>query len=484
MAATDSPKRRRSRVRTLANQSALYGLAGALGKALALLTVPILTRLLSPAEYGLADLANTLAAMLAILAMFAGDIPASRLAGQSTSATERVRVLSSYVWTTLVVSVFLALALLPFSGLIATNGWSAPDGTAIAILAIVLIPISTLQASLVTASRIDSRPVAFAVLQCIDLLAQMILAVTFVVIGWGALGMVLGFVAGSLIGLGAAAVYHSRLLINLPDWGLGRVMLTEGLAFLPATLGFVVATYVVRFVLVDWQGAHAVGLFGVASRLASGMALATAAFSMAWGPYGLALPDSLDTARLFGRVMRTYALLAVLVSVVLAAAAPELVLLISGPEYVDASTMLPGLISASAMAGGFYVLLVAAGVSRRGGAVGLAAIAGAIGQVVSTMFLLPVLGLPGVGVGAALGQAVALILLGAAIATAAHSVVPTVVALCAGGTLVVGLQALNAAPESTLLLRALIVVVSAAISGVALFRLLSGRREPTQLNPA
>jgi O-antigen/teichoic acid export membrane protein len=236
--------------------------------------------------------------------------------------------------------------------------------------------------------------------------------------------------------------------------------------------------------LVDWQGPHAVGLFGVASRLASGMALATAAFSMAWGPYGLALPDSANTARLFGRVMRTYALLAVLISLVLAAAAPELVLLISGVEYLEASTMLPGLLSAAAMAGGFYVLLVAAGVSRRGRAVGLAAIAGAVSQVVATVILLPIIGLPGVGVGAALGQAIALVLLGAAIAASAHGVVPTVAALCGGGALVVGLQALNAAPESTQLVRASIVLISAGISGIALFRLLAGRREPTQFNPA
>ena len=471
------------RVRHLANQSALYGLAGAMGKALALLTVPILTRMLSPAEYGLADLANTLAAMLAMLAMFAGDIPASRLAGLASGPEARRRVLSSYVWMTVLASSLIAVVLLPLSGIVAGDLWSAPDSVAIAILAIVLIPVSTLQASLVTTNRIESRPVPFAVLQCIDLLAQMILAVAFVALGWGALGMVLGFVIGSLVGLVAVAMHNRSTLLTRPDWSLGRAMFAEGMAFLPATLGFVAATYAVRFVLVTAQGQDAVGLFGVASRLASGMALMTAAFSMAWGPYGLALPDNLQTARLFGRVMRTYALLAVLLSVVLGALAPELVSIVSGEDYLAASSMLPGLLAASAMAGGFYVLLVAAGIGGRGRSVALAATAGAVLQVLSTVALLPAYGLPAVGAGAALGQAVALIILVNAVGSSVKGGTGAVVALCAGAALVVGLQWLNVTPEATIIPRVVIALIATAAAAVVMLSLVARLRDPGRLDP-
>ena len=135
----------------------------------------------------------------------------------------------------------------------------------------------------------------------------------------------------------------------------------EGLPFLPATLGFVVANYAVRYLLVEGYGQTGVGLFAVAIRLASGMALVATAFSMAWGPFGLALPHNFGTARLFGRVIRGYALAAVLASLAVGAMGPELITVISGRAYIQAATMLPGLLIAAAMAGGFYVLLVAAG---------------------------------------------------------------------------------------------------------------------------
>lgn len=460
------------RGRRLAGQSALYGLAGALGKALALLTVPVLSRVLKPTDYGLADLATSLAAVLVMVALFAGEIPAARLAGLAPQADDRRTILSTYVWTTVVTGLLIAVALLPFANVIASDVWSSPDSIAIVLLMLVLIPISAVQASLLATHRIDGRPVEFAALAALDLLSQMGLAVLFVLLGWGALGMVAGFVAGSLIGLLAVAINRRSLILTAPSWPLSRSMLAEGLAFLPAALGFVVASYIVRFLLVDSHGQDAVGLFAVATRLAGGMALVTGAFSMAWGPFGLALPDTADTARLFGRVLRGYAVVAVLASLAIGALGPELINLVSGRDYVDAGTILPGLLLAAAMAGGFYLLLVAAGVSRRGGSVAKAAIAGAVVQVVASAALLPSLDLQAVGLAAMLGQGVALVILVAAVGSSVHAGVSAVAALCAGGVFAAMLQGLNATPDETLPLRLMIAVVSAVISVVILLRLI------------
>jgi O-antigen/teichoic acid export membrane protein len=411
--------------------------------------------------------------MLSMLAMFAGDIPAARLA--STAGEDRRAVLSTYVWTTVATSVAIALVLLPFAGVIARTAWDDPPSAGIALLAILLIPIGTVQATLLTTERLDGHAGWFAALASIDLLGQMVLAVIFVLVGWGALGMVLGFVTGSAVGLIAVAVHRREVLATRPDWAMGRAMLTEGIRFLPATLGFVVATYAVRYLLVDWDGQTAVGLFGVASRLASGMALRSGAFSMAWGPYGLGLPDNIETARLFGRVIRTYAWVAVLASAALAAAAPELVRIVSGDAYADAALMLPGLLAAAAMSGAFYVLLVAAGISRRGGSVAIAALIGSSAQVFSTLLLLPVVHLGAVGFGATVGQAVALLILAGAVRTSVHAGISAVAVLCVGGVLIVAMEALNAAPEPTQAPRMVIAVASAVAAVWLMWRLLNRR---------
>lgn len=469
-----------STLRLILTQSALYGLAGGLGKALALVTVPILTRLLAPRDYGLADLANTLAGILVMVAMFAGDIPAARLFGRAREANDRMRVLSTYVWTTAVVSVSIGVILLPLAGAIATYVWASPHSSQLALLAIALIPVGAVQAALVATQRLESRPVPFAVLTAIDLLSQMSLAVLFVALGWGPLGMVAGLVIGSVIGLAAAVIHCWRLAVHLPGWHLGRSMVLEGLPFLPAALGFVIANYAVRYILVEDQGQAAVGLFGLAVRLAGGMALVTGAFSMAWGPYGLALPNSVQTAHLFGRVMRAFALVAVLGSLAVGAVAPEIITIVSGDAYLRASEMLPGLLISAAMAGGFYVLLVAAGVGGHGRAVAYAAVSGAVVQVAATALFLPWLGLQVVGLAAVAGQAVALIMLVSAVGSGVHRSREAVAIMCVGAVLAGVLQAANAFASSTFLPRAVVAFVMLGAAGVVGIRILHTARYDAQ----
>jgi O-antigen/teichoic acid export membrane protein len=387
--------------------------------------------------------------------------------------SERRVILTANTWVTIVLGTAMALVLFPAAGVIAKDVWSAPDSTSIALLAIAMIPIGAVQAGLVTTQRLLGRPVTFAILATIDLLAQMVLAVLFVAIGWGPLGMVAGLLAGSLVGLAAALTQIYWLVLSLPDWRLGVRMLREGLAFLPATVAFVVTNYAVRYVLVGSSGQESVGHFGVAVRLASGMGLVTGAFSLAWGPFGLALPDSASTARLFGRVMRALTQVAVLVSLALGAIAPELVTLISGAAYLQAATMLPGLLVSAAMMGGFYVLLVAAGISGRGRAVACAAVSGGIAQVVTTAVLIPWLGLQAVGVGAVLGQAVAAIVLVVVVGPSVDRAHEAVLAMCAGGVVAILLQALNATAAASFFLRiafAAIAAAAAAWVGIRLVR--------------
>src|ERR671914_195385 len=81
-------------LRRLAAESVLYGLAGAIGRAAALVTVPILSRTLAPADYGLADLATALAALVQLVVSFSGDIPAARLRALAPDSAARRAVIA------------------------------------------------------------------------------------------------------------------------------------------------------------------------------------------------------------------------------------------------------------------------------------------------------------------------------------------------------------------------------------------------------
>ena len=413
---TDTPpvseKRPRLSPRRLISETALYGLAGGLGKALALFTVPVLSRTLGPGDYGLADLAVGFSALAVTIVMFAGDIPAARLRGLASSAPERRVIVTNWVAASIVLAIGGTILLLPLAGLVAREVWAAPGQSNLALLAILLIPVSAIQATLANVLRIEGRAVASAAMAIVDLVAQLALAITFVVMGMGPSGVVLGFIIGSVIGLVAAALTAAPHLTAVVHPRLAGQIVGAGLAFLPAATVFIVADYVVRSEVATMLGTTAVGQLAVATRLASVMLLISAAFSLAWGPHGLLRRPGAATTQVFGAVLELFTVGAVAAAVGGAAIAPEIVSLVSGPIFSPAAEALPGLTLAAAMSGVFYVLVIAAGIEDRKRGVPIASFAGGAAQIVLTSLLIGPYGLAGVGLGAVAARAVSIAILG------------------------------------------------------------------------
>lgn len=391
---------------------ALYGISAASAKALALLTVPFLTRALGAEQYGLADLAVSTAALLTLLTQFGGDLPTARRFA-TASAADRQVLLASYIGAVAAVSTLMGVLLLPLSGLLndAVLRASEAEAGSLAVLTLLLVPLSATQAALTQVQRIMRRPGRFAILSGVDLLAQLGLAVMFVWLGLGPLGVVLGFVAGSVVGLGVAAGAASTILRVRPAFKVGRSLVSEGLPFLPYVAGFVAADWIVRPIIAATGGSADVGAFGVAVRVASAISLVGTAFAMAWGPYGLGRARTRDTARVFRQTFIAYSGVAIMGATAIAATGPELNRMIAGSGFEVADIVLPGLALAAAVSGLEYILVVTAGITESGKHVAIGASAGAAAQVALAAVFVPIFGMAAVGPAALIGRMVSLALL-------------------------------------------------------------------------
>ena len=439
--------------RRLTSDSLLFGAAGALGKALALITVPVLSRALGPDDYGMADLAIGFSALATLIVGFAGDMSAARLQGDETSPMGKSRVLSSWIAATAVISCLAALLLLPFADAIAGSVWNAPDEEDLAILSILLIPVAATQAAVASVLRLVERPVAASAVAVIDLVAQVGLAVLFVLMGAGPEGVIAGFIAGSALGLASAAAVALPHLWARPRLGVAGRSIRLGASFLPVGVIFVGADYVVRYLLANLSEASAVGHFAVAIRLASPMLLVSAAFSMAWGPYGLGRQPGPETSRLFGQVLEVFGIGAVLASLLIGAMAPEIVTVVSGSPYLPAGQALPGLVLAAGISGAFFIVVTGAGIHGNTRAIPISAIAGGVVQVVATALLIRDLGLVAVGICALLGRMTSLVILWTVTRSSLSVRVVPLGILAVSVPVASLLSVANAAPSDTLLLR-------------------------------
>lgn len=455
--------------------------AGLVAKGIALFTVPILTRSLGAGGYALVDLATSTAYMLVVISTLAGDLPTARRAAHVPPA-ERPRVFGNYVSAVAIAGTAIMVVLIPASGFIAGSFWSSPDAEFIALLAVVLVPVSAVQTAFATILRIRRRPRQFAVVQTIDLVAQMLAASALVLIGFGPEGAVVGLLAGSTVGLVAAFVAtRDTVTITFAPSRWGEVAV-GGAPYLPAALSFVIADVVARSQLAESHGASSVGPLGLAVRLAGVVALAMSAFQLAWGPTAMTRSADERTTEVFGRALVGISVVAASASIAWSCLSPEVIRLLSGPEFDAAATAIPGLALSSVITAATFILITHAGISGRSHHVAIASVLGGSVQVLFTAVLVGPLALLGVGIGALIGRGTGFVLLVWSTWRALGNALFTCVAallLAACASVFVAVLALQPAAE-TLPLRILIAIVASLI-GAAVVRGLLATAEPPRI---
>jgi O-antigen/teichoic acid export membrane protein len=393
-------------LRLLAGQSALYAFAGALNKVLALITVPILTRLLTPDGYGLADLATGLAALLTLVALFGADIPAAQLA--ATRSARHRSVYASYVTLVSALGIAIAVVVLAAADQVAGTIWGATEQKQLAQWTAALIAVTGMRGAVVTVLRLVGRARAFAAASVVELIVDLVLSIALVTMGSGPVGVVQAYVIGNLVGFGIAVYVGRDLMVARPNLLTMSSLAGRGVAYLPAALAFVTADYGLRFLVATSSGLESAGHLATAFRIASVMGLATAGFTLAWGPYIASQPRGAPRARQAGFIIRAYGGLALAGAALIALFGPEAVELIAGTAFAPAAAALPGLLAAAAVAGAMHVAVVATGLRGRLALVAGAVLIGAMFEVVAALVLLPMFGLTGIGIAAYLGTATAL----------------------------------------------------------------------------
>ncbi len=326
----------RTGFRRLARDSAVYASGSVAGKAIGLLLLPVVTRVLGPGDFGRLDVLSTLQSAATSVLLLGLDTGATRLYADLGPLARR-RMFGSWlaITTVLVVPLGLTLALfrVPVSQMLFDSDAYA---TAVAFTALAIVG-ATFQLVALTVLRNQGRPPAYALVSAGSLVVNGVLVIALlswhtsvtVVMAAMAVSMTLGGIAGL-----AAAGRHS---FAHPEREITRRLLALGLPLLPAVAATWVAEFANRTILLHRAGPVEVGYFSVAARFASVALLVVVGFQTAWQPKAFADGET-DPAALRrvaddgARILATVAAAVVL----LAAVSPELVRLAAGDEFAAA----------------------------------------------------------------------------------------------------------------------------------------------------
>ena len=355
-------------LKRLLSTGAAYQFGDILAKAFALVTLPLYTRHVSPADYGAANSVLTAVILASIFLRVGVGEAFIRFYFDDADAARRERIArtatATVVWTTTLASL-LALA---FSAQLSRVLLGFYDPLLIDCAVLGLWAFTNLEMAYAQL-RVDERTRTYVYASGANVAMSVAFTVTLVVVAdQGARGLLLGnFAASALVVLGLWWVLRGRISLRaLAGWRRGDLpaMLRFGLPTVPADASVYALQVVDRVYLYRGYSHAAAGVYAIAVQLATVVFVIVRGFQYAWPPLAYSIESDAEAGRLYSLVSTYFALATGVVVAAVALLGRWIVRLLAAPHFFAAYGPLPWLALAWALYGLYRVTLVLTGRAR------------------------------------------------------------------------------------------------------------------------
>lgn len=387
----------------LLRTTAAYQVGDVVSKVFAVALLPVYTRHVSEAQYGVAELLMTGIVLFSIVIRFGVGEAFVRYHYADEDQARRDALARRSVGFLLVATTLCAIPLLAFAGPLSELVLDQRDAGIFRVAVLGLWTFTNLELAYALL-RVDERARAYATATLANVLLTISLTVWLVVVeDEQARGLLLGnYAASTVVLLGLWGSMAGRLLPRrggADHPGLHRLghLLRFGLPTVPADASVYALNLIDRYYLFHRYGAATAGVYSIAVKLAGVTAFVARAFQYSWPPLAYSIRDDAEAARFYAFVATYY------LAVTAWAVAGLLLLgrwftrLLAAPAFFEAHTALPWIALGWSLYGLFVIFVAIAGraeVTTRNfpaAAVGLAV------NVVLLLVLTPGLGIAGAG---------------------------------------------------------------------------------------
>jgi O-antigen/teichoic acid export membrane protein len=385
-------------LRRLLASAAAYQAPSILSAVLALVTLPLYTGHLTPADYGRAENLLTAIIFTSILLRFGIGEAFVRFWFDDEDHARRVDLARTATAWTFYVSTAVALVGLAFAGPLAHLIVDSDDATLMAFGLLGLWAFTNLEMAYALL-RVEERRREYVVAGIVNILLTVALTVTLVVIrDDGARGYVLGnYAASTVVLLGLWVLQRERISFRPPRRTVA--LLRFGGPTVPADAAAFALNVVDRTYLLHAESADAAGRYGFAAKLSTVVIVAVRGFQAAWPPLAYSVTDEAQAARLYARVTTAYvAVTGIVVCGVTLVGRWAVRLLADDPSFYPSSEALPWVALGWALYGLVLVLVTVAGRAKVTTRNFPATAAGLVVNVILLVTLVGPLGIAGAGI--------------------------------------------------------------------------------------
>jgi O-antigen/teichoic acid export membrane protein len=322
----------------------VYGLAVVGLNALSFIVIPIYTRRISLAEYGVLELLNRGQDILAIVVMSGMSLAALAFYQFEASNPERQRkVFSTALLGILVNGALLILLALPFSPQISAALFGTEQYAWAINMVLPLIPLEMLFSLGLVSLQSRYKSVSYITLSigrfAIGLLLNLIMVLW---LRWGLKGILIATVIHTTVPAMATFFLIMRRAAWQWEWRLWKELIRYGLPFVPGGLFLFILNSGDRYLLNLFSGKDAVGLYALSYKLGSITTfLLMSPFLKVWGPVMIQVANGPDGPAKIARLMTHVATAYIYVGLMLSLFTPALLRKLVSSEYQGAAAAVP-----------------------------------------------------------------------------------------------------------------------------------------------
>jgi O-antigen/teichoic acid export membrane protein len=401
----------REALKKLSTESLIYGLGQVSGRAVQVLLVPVLTRVLARSEFGVSELVFAYLQTAVLVLIFGMDGALARFFYHEPDRDARIRMASTSLVFRLAVGGIAAVALALGAGLLARQLVGAEVYRKYVLIGVATLPFTLVVLYGNDVLRVTFQPWKFIVLNFTQTALTAGLSLWLVLVRHlGVAGVLYGRLAGDAACALLALVLVRHTIAPRFSRSTLRRMLAYGAPLVPVAIAYGVIASLDSYMLQRTRGLVDVAVYRVAIKFFALVTMGISAFQLAYGPFAFARANAPDAGRLYARVLAAYVAVASLAAMLAGLFAPEVLAVVVPSSYAAAAGPAALLAFAAVAQGAYYVCSVGIGLALKTPLQGWTAGGAALVAVVANGLLVPRLGPLGAGLATTLAYVTSAVL--------------------------------------------------------------------------
>jgi O-antigen/teichoic acid export membrane protein len=334
--------------KVIARHTAVYGMANVLDRAVSFIMLPVYTRYLTPADYGVLELIGMTVALLAVALGMGVEAAVSRFYFDYKDPEKRKLVVSSGLLGYSGFALIFVVILLPFSDALAGLILDSVSLGHYFVVALIGLGLSFIQPINLAYLRVQQKSGTLMLVQVAKTFFGLSLVILLVVVKeMGVYGVLLGTMLSDLvftIFLTVFTLIHTRLRV---DWTLVKGMIMFGLPLVPSNMSAYIVRASDRWFVKEYVNMASTGLYSIGYKFGTLVhQFVTSPFIQIWTPRRFEYFEKEGSDRIFARIFTYFCAVSLFVGLMISLLSKEIIQLMTTEAFWSSYLIVPVIVLA------------------------------------------------------------------------------------------------------------------------------------------